>query len=548
MPTLRTITIALQWCVIATTAACSSAPDAAVSPLVSQPAAALRGTTCSTKTTIALTVGTAKRLTDQEAACLSFKSIAGARYLLAYVDTRLVNKAKTGAESPWPDSLTVRVEDASGGAFSSTAARTPLTDRRGDRPTPMATIPGLGVAAGASALIPSGCPLLNAFYPHCRATPYTVGEGITHYPNDGRPAGPAHVLTIGGNVVLAVFDEDAGLLAPNAKARADSALEPIVKRNIPLLQRTFSLAKPTATSDESAQLYVGLQAASLSSAGWWTDAVNGHGRWARVRIALSPTGAFGAPDASYTNALQILGHETMHTYQYRWRYEHGGPWQNLLGTGWAIEGGAAFFAQEMVRDRLGIAFLGNTVFGATSSTDPAFPLTAYNFKVRNFTFGYGDGASLLRDFVQRLVRAGIPFDDAMGYVLLGAMEGWYGINEENQEHGLGLTKRMQRVLGGTWNPTDALLQWTMSEAADDLTSNGTYQNLTKRSYSPSTTTNNIRPDAVIVPGSAVAVSRAPGTTGVFEIDASRGGTYRASSNTVRFLVTSPLEWLLLRIQ
>ena len=102
----------------ATTAACS-APDAAVSPVVNEPVAPLRGTTCSTRTSIALTVGTAQRLTDQEAACLNFKSIAGARYLLAYVDTRLVNKAKTGAESPWPDSLTVRVEDASGGPFSS---------------------------------------------------------------------------------------------------------------------------------------------------------------------------------------------------------------------------------------------------------------------------------------------------------------------------------------------------------------------------------------------------------------------------------------------
>ena len=534
--------ITLEWCVIATTAACGGAPDAAVAPVVNEPLAALRGTKCSTRTTIALEVGADKRLTDQEAACLSFKSIAGSRYLLAYVDTRLVNKAKTGSESPWPDSLTVRVEDASGGPISLTAAP---TYAQGDGATPMA---GLGVAGDVAAFIPSSCPLLNTFYPHCRTTPYTVGESITHYPGGGRPAGPAHVLTIGGNVVLAAFDADAGFLAPNAKERADSALESIVKRNIPLLQRTFSLAKPTTTSDESNQLYVALQTPSGSSAGWYPDAVNGHGRWARVTIGLSANSALGAPGASYTNALQILGHETMHTYQYRWRYEHAGPWQSALGTGWAIEGGAAFFAQEMIRERLGIAFLENTLFGATEGTDPAIPLVAYSLRVRNFTFGYNDGASVLRDFVQRLVRAGIPFDDAMRYVLVGAMEGWHGINEEDQAHGLGLTRRMQRVLGNSWNPTDALLQWTMSEAADDLTSNKTYQNLTKRAYSPSTTSNNIRPDAVIVPGSSVAVSRAPGTTGVFEIDASKGGTYRASSNAVRFLATSPLEWLLLRIQ
>ena len=79
-----------------------------------------------------------------------------------------------------------------------------------------------------------------------------------------------------------------------------------------------------------------------------------------------------------------------------------------------------------------------------------------------------------------------PFTDWPDpWVLVGALEGWYGINEENQEHGAGLTKRMQKVLGSQWNPTDALLQWTMSEAADDLPSNKTYQNLTKRApFSP----------------------------------------------------------------
>ena len=543
MPHLRTLTIALRCFVVVTAAACGSAPDAAISPAVGDPAFALRGPTCSSKTVIALAVGAAKRLTDQEAACLSFKSIDGSRYLLAYVDTRLVTKAKTGAESPWPDSLTVRVEDASGSTLSSSIV--PAGTRAGSLAS---SAPREAPHAASALMVPSSCPLLNTFYPHCRATPYSVGESITHYPGDGGPAGPAHILTIVGNLAVAVFDEDAGLLVPNAKARADSALSWIVKRNIPLLQRAFSLAKPTTTSDESNQLYIGLQEATGSSAGWWTDAANGHGRWARVRIGLSPTGAFGAPSASYTNALQILGHETMHTYQYRWRYEHASPWQGFLGTGWAIEGGAAFFAQEMLRDRLGIPFTENLLFGATDPSDPAFPLIAYGLKVRNFTFGYNDGASMLRDLVQRLVVAGIPFDDAMSMVLLGAMEGWYGINEENQQHGLGLTKRMQRVLGSSWNPTDALLQWTMSEAADDLTSNSTYQNHTKRSYSPSTSTNNIRPDAVITPGSSVAVSRAPGTTGVFEIDATRGGTYRASSSAVRFLATSPLEWLLLRIQ
>jgi hypothetical protein len=544
MPTRRILTFAVRLCVIAAATACSSVPDAPVSPSASDPTLALRGTTCSSKTTVALEVGAAKRLTDKEAACLNFRSIQGSRYLLAYVDTRLVTKAMTQAEWPWPDSIIVKVEDASGGPFTTTVpANFPVQ--------PVASMAHASVANGASALmVPASCPLLNVFYPHCRTTPYTVGETITHYPNDGRPAGPAQILTVVGNLAVAVFGEDAGILVPNAKPRADSALSWVVKRNIPLLQRTFTLAKPTTTSDESNQLYIALQSGGVSAAGWWPDATNGHGRWARVKLQLSPSSALGEPTSSYTNALQIFGHETMHTYQYRWRYEHAGPWQGALGTSWAIEGGATLLAQEMIRDQLGIPFTRNTLFDASTPQDPAFPLGSYGFRVRNFTFGYSDGASMLRDFVERLVRAGLPFDDALQVVLLGAMEGWYGINEENQQHGRGLTFRMRNVLGQTWNPTDALLQWTMSEAADDLTSNKTYQNLTKRSYSPSTSTNNIRPDAVIVPGTSVSVSRAPGTTGVFEIDGSVGSTYRATNGATRTILplVSPLEWLLLRIQ
>ena len=541
MIALRTLTIASRWSAIAVAVACSSAPDTPTSPVVSEPAFALRGTGCAPKTQVDLTVGAAQRLTDKEAACLNFKPIPGSRYLLAYVDTRLVNKALQQAEWPWPDSAVVSVTDISGGTLPTIAPTVVETQAH-------APIAHHRLLAGTTPVLalPSNCPLLNIFYPHCRATPYTIGEAITHYP-EGRPVDRARILTIVGNITIAVFEPDAAILVPNAKERADSALAWVVTRNIPLLQQTFSLANPTTTSDESGQLYVSLEATNLSSAAWWPDAATGHGRWARVTIVLGPNSAFGNISASYTLALQILGHETMHTYQYRWRYEHASPWQTFLGTQWGIEGGATFLAQEMIRDRLGIAFSGNTVFSASNVQDPTFPLGSYNFKVRNFTSGYSEAASLLRDLVQRLGDARMPLDEAMSLVLLGAMEGWYGINEENQHHGLGLARRMQQVLGRSWNPTDALLQWTMSEAADDLTTNPLYQNVTKRAFNPSTSTNSIRPDAVITPGKSASVSRGPGTTGVFEIGGDLGATYRASSNIIRNGVT-PIEWLLLRIQ
>ena len=542
MPNFRTLAIASRCYAIAAAAACSSGPGAEVSPAASEPALGLVGPSCS-QTTVALAVGAARRLTDGEAACLNFKSINGSRYLLAYVDTRLVTKATQKAESPWPDSAIVKVEQLSTGVIQPTIVQPNMITSGVGPPVEFHRVPDATLAQ----TVPSSCPLLNRFFPHCRATPYAIDESITHYPDDGRPSGSARILTIVGNLAVAVFTPDASIVVPNARQRADSALTWIVKRNIPLLKSTFSLVNSTRTSDPSGQLYIALQAPSGSSAGWWTNSTTGHGRWGRVTIGLSQSSAFGATSSSYTNALQILGHETMHTYQYRWRYAHAAPWLAALGTGWAVEGGATFFAQEMIRERLGIAFNGNTVFSASSAQDAAFPLVTYGFRVRNFTSGYNDAASLLRDLVQRLVSRGMSFDDAMSLVLLGSMEGWHGINEENQQHGLGLTRRMQQVLGSSWNPTDALLQWTMSEAADDLTSNQTYQNVTKRAFNPSTATNNIRPDAVIAPGSSVSVSRGPGTTGVFEIDGGVRATYRATSNLIKNGVT-PIEWLLLRIQ
>jgi len=542
MHTFLKPTIGFRWIGIVAILACN-VPDAPVSPAATTPSLGLGVKGCPAETPVTLAAGAAKRLTDKEAACLSFKGIAGSRYLLAYADTRLVTNAQTRAEWPWPDSAYAIVQDIRRAPFASVAVPSVTAPESGDA---REQAPAAQALAAASS-VPSSCPLLNTFYPYCRATPYTVGQSITHYPGDGRPPGAATILTVNGNLAVAVFTPDDDGVVPNAKARADSALTWIRKRNIPLSQKAFSLAGLTSTSDESGQLYIALQAASSSGANWWPDQTNGAGRWARVTIAVPPNSAFTDPTASYTNALQIFGHEILHTYQYRWRFEHAGPWFGTLGTSWAIEGGAAFFAQEMIRDQLGISFTGNTYFGATQTQDAAFPLIGYGLRVRNFTFGYGSAASLLRDLVQRLVVAGLTYDDAVSLVLRGSMEGWYGINEEGQYHPLGLSRRMQAVFGRSWNPTDALLQWTMTEAADDLTSNKTYQNLTKKSYSPSTATNAIIPEALIVPGSSVGVLRAPGTTGVFEIDGSTPAAYRATSNIVR-LGETPFEWLLLRIK
>jgi hypothetical protein len=491
---------------------------------------------------LSLAVGESARLTNAQAPCIRFTPAPAAQYLLAYADTRLLRKARTQAEWPWPDSVLVSVADRTG-TTSPVVMNLPAAAA-----TKQATF---DVSGPVQALAPpSGCPFNNSFQPFCRATPYTLGEVFTHYPaGSTRPAGNARVLGVRGNLVLSVFLTDSSQLVTNAVARADTALQTMVASGIPLLQQIWGLAQPTRTSDESGQLFLMIEETTFSFANWWPDPTSGsgHGRWGKVTLHLGPNTAFGHPELASTAMLQIIAHEVMHTYQFRWRYEHAAPWISFLGSGWAVEGGAALFQSELTRSVLGLPFLGNENYDGIAVGDARFPLSTYAYSVVNLTAGYGDAASMLRDFVQRLVVSGMSFDAALREVLVGAMEGWYGINEEGIAAGPGLTARMRQRLGAQWEPVDALLDWTMSQAADDLTDNPRFQNLTVRRTMPATSTNMIRPHSLIRNGLAFSVRRPPGNTGVFEIEDAAGGSY-AAEGTVQGTPSDALEWLVLRIR
>jgi hypothetical protein len=504
---------------------------------------------------ITLAAGEAKRLTDAEAACIRLTPANGARYILAYADTRLTTKAQTTAEWPWPDSIAVTVADRS-------TAMTAL--RALDVTRPAAELPGMlaaqphrpvpGMAAIHSAAsgfmqIPVGCPFNNIFFSFCRATPWTLGEAFPYYPaGSARPAGQARVIALRGNLVLAVFLADSSMLGPRAVARADSALQFMANRAAPFYRSVFGLAGFAKTSDESGQLLLMLEQSSTSFAQWWPDPATGHGRWGKLTIGLSPNSAYALTESSAAFMLGIQGHEAFHTYQYRWRFDVARPWITVLGTSWAVEGGATFMALELTREFLNVPFLSNYPLPAgVAVSDPFFSFVQYGWEVRDFTAGYNDAASLMRDLVQRLVAdGGLSFDDAVREVLAGSLEGWWGINEEGQRTGPGLTARMRARLGAGWNPVDALLDWTMSGAADDLTSNPRYQNRTIRATTPGTQFNMFRPHAVVRNGASFTVRRAPGNTGVFELADGPGGSYAAAA-TVAGAASEALEWLLLRI-
>ena len=487
---------------------------------------------------LALEVGEARRLTDAEAACLRLRPEAMARHLLAYADVRLQENAAVGPEFPWPAAVTVRV----------TPAGTPPVNPVMEQATPTPGSPLLHAATRPSGAfgIPPECPLLNIFAAHCRTTPYVLGEVFTHYPS-GRPSGPARVIAIRGNLVLAVFRADSALLAPNAVARADSALSRFAAVGIPWLQGVFGLSAPTTTSDESGQLLITLEAAPISSTSWFPDAIAGHGRWAQVTLDLADGSGFRTTGTSYGLNFSIIAHEVTHSYQYRWRWQYAGPWLGVLGTRWGVEGGAVFAQLETLREVLGIPFAANANYDAVPLSDPSGALQVGARAHGDLTAGYAPAASFLRDLMQRLVQGGMTTQAAAREVLLGVMEGWYGINDEGQSHGPGLTARVRARLGASWNPADAMLLWTMTEAADDLTSNPLYQNVSYRQAQLTTAAASLPPHALVQPGVAAAVMRLAGNSGVFELADQVGTAFRADA-TVSGTNSTALEWLVLRIR
>ena len=506
---------------------------------------------------VALGVGEAKRLTDTEAACIRLAPANGSRYLLAYADTRLTTKAQTTTERPYPDSIVVTAADHSvpSTARQSTAVTPPAHVLPGpdlhDRLWRLSDVDAMATATTQFARVPAGCPFIDHFIAFCRATPWTNGEAFTYYPaaRSDPPTGQARVIALRGNLVLAVFLPDSSRLALGIAERADSMLQFMADRGATLYRNTFGLAGFSTTTDESGQLLLMLEDVDHggSFANWWPDPTGGgHGRWAKVSLGLAGQWTHGS---SAAQVLPIVAHELFHTYQYRWRFEAAEPWRGTLGTFWAVEGGATFANIELSREFANVPFLSNYQLPVSVPDDDPFRFYLRHggaLRLGDF-LSRGGVASFMRDLVQRLVLdGGLSFDDAVREVEVGAMEGWWGINAEDQRLGSGLTTRMRAWLGESWNPTDALLDWTMSTAADDLTSNPKYQNLTIRQVMPSTGSNRIRPHGLLTDGLSVTVRRQSGNTGVFELEDRSGGSYVASA-TVAGTASDALEWLLLRI-
>jgi hypothetical protein len=143
-----------------------------------------------------------------------------------------------------------------------------------------------------------------------------------------------------------------------------------------------------------------------------------------------------------------------------------------MGPAWSMEGCADLVSLDVLRRYLGVGLASNWDWARRIRAADEGVIYALEPADQRGMLprGYFDGSSFLRDLQLRMVRRGVDPDEAMSQVARGAVEGWFGIDGNNVRR-TGLADRVRGTLGAAWEPADAVLLWTATQAADDLTSN-----------------------------------------------------------------------------
>ena len=157
-----------------------------------------------------------------------------------------------------------------------------------------------------------------------------------------------------------------------------------------------------------------------------------------------------------------------------------------------------------------------------------------------FVGGYSASSAFMHDLVARRVQRGEAVDDALTAVMRGALEGWFGHGPQGAQR-TGLTVRMRASLGGSWEPEDAMLTWTLSHAADDRTSSSVFQNRSFLRVWDGSDPAFWPAAASLSPGSAAVTVKHPHeSTGHFSL--AGGGTYALSSTV------DGVRWMIIRVK
>jgi hypothetical protein len=419
---------------------------------------------CQARATVSLAVGETRALSADEAACFRLPARGEARYALAAFDARTVESARTGAEGGHGSEPAYTLGDGSPvtPVVVPSAALMPRWSERAAEDVEVRD------AASASA---------GAADPFLRAAPWREGERFTVKRRDRDETATARVVKVfGGKWVFAVVDGDGGSRADDVVGDARQAMEWLQSEGIAVMQRVWGA--PPTTSPGSGQMLV-------LFASYPTDHGAGHAvtrarpdgsgvdSYVWMNLEMNPGRGQGYEYTGYVSyRLKLLAHELTHAwqYQYAWSTQAGDSRRLPYGPVWALEGTADLVSMDLVRRWLGVSLTANwdwagQLRGPSARLTYALEPAAQRGRLAG---GYHDAASFLRDVQVRMVRAGAGADQAMAEVARGAVEGWFGIDGAGVRRE-GLAGRVRRVLGPGWEPSEAVLLWTLTQAVDDQT-------------------------------------------------------------------------------
>ena len=498
-------------------------------------AAAPADPACAAAASLSLAPGEVRGLTEAEAACFRLAAGDGAEYALAGFDARALDASAAGTPGAAFADPHVTVADRTYGGGAGASAS-------------LAARPAAAPAWDAHARSASGAP----GDPFARATPWREGERFAVKPLAGTGTVPARVVrVVDGRWVLAVVEGDEEGAA-RVLDQAEDALAWLAAHGAPLLRAAYPGAEP-ATSRGSGQVLVLASAwdpAQGAAAAWSHADESGAYTFVWLNLNLRPGYADGFEMYDHvTHRLKVLAHEMTHAWQTAWLHgAHGAAGRHAAhpSAAWAREGGADFVAMDLVRRYLGVGAASNWRWAdhlRPQTGGVVYALEPADARGR-VTHGYYDAASLLRDLQMRLVDAGMTPDAAMAELARGAVEGWHGADGDGGGCA-GLVERVRARLGAAWDPAGAVLLWTLSQAADDRTSNPRLSNPTYHDVARADDRYGWKPAGELRAGGRGAVAFAQTAGGSFFVrlrGAAVEGTLSASS------AAPGTRWMIARVR
>jgi hypothetical protein len=403
-----------------------------------------------------LSPGQDVRLTAEQVSCLRLPAVAGSQYAIAFFDPRLMDAARTGPEGPRSGEVEYTVRDWSAGTASHAIARAAAPLRAQHLRSTSAH-----ESAASFQQASSSCPPSQLY---CRAVPWTEGERFqTRHADTGETVWAVVHKIYDGRWVFSYYEDDRPVGLEAGLAQVDSAMGYMVREGFSLIRGVFG--HDPVTSPGSGQFMFTLLDSPSSNGGgnlWRTNSA-----WSGVRnmtfLNLGPNGW-----SSYIRALQLLAHEATHAYQaeYLYRSSSASDRHLLLQTRWSGEGGADIVAYEVVRRALDITLTANFDWVASTGTDGSVYGALASSARGGLADGYIQTAAFLHDILVQQVQRGASEHDALRAVALGASEGWFGYDPKGWKR-TGLTERVRRSLGSSWDPVDAAIRYAVRVVLDE---------------------------------------------------------------------------------